>query len=161
MGTPQERQSQRPRALLIGRSCFMVLALCGGLVAGCTPSGSSGSFQEYSATFVVPKTEGVPELMPLPENVYQDALRLKNENYPRFIECATVVLRKYHEYYVGSFRQSYSFLSPDEMESKAYLVEGNNKFFLLREFLNHHGVEPSREDGMPSTVVEWFEGPLP
>lgn len=133
---------------------ILVLIACTSCVG--LPRGQS--FREYAATFHVPKSTGVPEVIPLPDAVYDDAIRLKQTDVSAFNRSVALILLRYHEYYVAHFRQGYSFVSPQELVSGEYQAPGNNKFFLIREFISASGIRPSQDDGIPSAAVGvWLE----
>lgn len=106
-------------------------------------------------------TAGVPELQTLPDAVYADVLALRSSDMMKYQELVCRYLMVYEEFYQRHFRQSYSLISPSEVESLAYLREGNNRFFVLRCFMDFSGYAAGK-DGFPSNAAGiWWRANKP
>jgi len=116
------------------------------------------AFSEYVSSFKVElSTKTIPELQTISDSIYKDVLALKNFDSGRYKKLVCEFLMKYDDYYIKKFNQSYSLINPDEIKSKKYTVEGNNKFFLLRCFMKFSKIKV-REDGFPSNSIKhWYE----
>ncbi len=149
------------------RSIVGVCVVMTMLTTSCVRSGNDSdhrvdgmTFAEYVDSFKVALPDrGVPELQELPDAVYQDVLKLKESDEALYQRLVCRQLMKYDDFYMRNFRQSYSLISPYEFEAGEHAVEGNNKFFLLRCFMEFSGTKiyPD-EDLYPSNTVEdWYK----
>ena len=144
------------KSLLIAILLIMGLSSC-----SCPKAGqeAGGLFSEYVSSFEPDSSEEkvVPELEKLPDSVYEDVLALKASDEVRYRELVCELLLKYHNHYLENFRQTYSLANPHEMESREYAAEGNNRFFLLRCFMEFSNTRV-RNDGFPTSAVKhWYE----
>ncbi|HDZ22257.1 hypothetical protein LCGC14_0274960 [marine sediment metagenome] len=135
------------------------------------PQAAAGDHDEAGTTFlayvgsfeVTMPGRDIPHLEKLPDDVYEDVLRLKESDEALYQRLVCAQLMKYDDFYQRNFRQSHSLISPSEFEAGQHAVDGNNKFFLLRCFMEFSGTKiyPD-EDLFPSnTVRDWYEANMP
>ncbi|HDZ21220.1 hypothetical protein LCGC14_0226440 [marine sediment metagenome] len=119
------------------------------------------AFSDYVDSFEVtwPANTAAPTLQKLPDEVYQDVLKLKKSDEQLYQRLVCKQLMKYGDFYIGARMHGHTLISPSEYESGEYAVEGNNKFFLLRRFMEFSGTKIyPHEDLFPSnTVRHWYE----
>jgi len=134
-----------------------VLGGLGGCARDRVSSGPS-LFERYVLGFQPQPPEGcvVPVLQPLPEEVYESSRVVAREDRPQFEDLVCLYLAKYHLYYLRHCHQAYSLVAPDELGLAGSKTGENDKFFMLRAFLEFSGYRVEEEDGLPSyAVVEY------
>lgn len=139
---------------------YMVIGTVLSCLSGCAKSDAmqgNSLFERYVTTFQPSPPDGivVPELQPLPDEVYASAIVMAKNDRPRFEEMVCLYLARYDIYYLRHCHQRYSLVAPDEVQLVNAKSTHNDKFFMLNAFFDFSGTKVE-QDGAPSNLVIFY-----